>query len=599
MSPPRFFSKLSSGLSGASAPVLAAMRGGKGTGHAAALQTRCIFAALAGGILLFGIAAAQAVQSRDARAPFLAVAGAGIIRKKGGKKPSTQRQAIDRLHDEKAAQSVKDTEQRERTFDWLMSCGVEELEKLAQDHKKGTDITGWKNPYAPDDLRSLCTQYGARYVADESRFKDALWCRQTGKDFNGTMEIAIDVHKRVTGWAIASPGERQSLDSLDQCKLHVEAVGLMVEDYDEQREGRDGETLLKSAEIRLSNKSTIKAVPGRPSTVRGMSRNVFITEVDFLEDPIQTIRALLPSITNESRGGVKKLRYVSTPNGVGNVMHKLRTAPAGGAMQWSHHTLNIWQAFLLGAPIDVAALIEAFGDDHEGVRQELLVEFLDGSNVLLPYDLIQQSESMEASEAWDPTAPLNNSSAPTFCGVDFGRQNDPTVCWTLQLIGDTLWTREVLVLQKVETPDQEEILRSRIAAATRTAFDYTGPGIGLGDYLKRTHGLYDPEKHEFGKVALCTFTPDFKRKIFPRLRSAFAASMPGTKQGTKGFMLRIPVSRVIREDLHGMMQTNNGGQYNYWSPRTRNGHSDRCTALALAVHAVGEGAANSISLKLI
>jgi len=42
---------------------------------------------------------------------------------------------------------------------------------------------------------------------------------------------------------------------------------------------------------------------------------------------------------------------------------------------------------------------------------------------------------------------------------------------------------------------------------------------------------------------------------------------------------------VIREDLHKMQQTFTGGQYNYWSKRNREGRSDRCTALALALRA--------------
>jgi hypothetical protein len=54
--------------------------------------------------------------------------------------------------------------------------------------------------------------------------------------------------------------------------------------------------------------------------------------------------------------------------------------------------------------------------------------------------------------------------------------------------------------------------------------------------------------------------------------------------------LRIPIDRETREDLHAMRQVVGGGQYNYWAPRTREGHSDRCTALALAVRAAGDGA---------
>jgi len=139
-------------------------------------------------------------------------------------------------------------------------------------------------------------------------------------------------------------------------------------------------------------------------------------------------------------------------------------------------------------------------------------------------------------------------------------------------------------LQDKSLPDelQQEILRSRISSASRVAFDYTGPGIGLGDYLVKDFGEYKPEQHKFGKVELCTFTVKFKRDIFPKFRRHFEA--PTT--------IRIPISRAIREDLHSMMQVVRNGQYDYWAPRTKEGHSDRCTAGALATHAAGDARGN-------
>jgi phage FluMu gp28-like protein len=147
-------------------------------------------------------------------------------------------------------------------------------------------------------------------------------------------------------------------------------------------------------------------------------------------------------------------------------------------------------------------------------------------------------------------------------------------------VGKILVTREVLVLRQVSSPDQEAILRSRLQAADRTCYDYTGPGIGLGDYLvaDRSIGQWKPEAHLMGKLELCTFTSAFKRLIFPRLRRAFEQQE-----------IFIPISKEVREDLHAMMQTFNGNEYNYWSPRTREGHSDRCTAAALAIRAAGDG----------
>lgn len=454
---------------------------------------------------------------------------------------------------------------------------IEELEAAAARHKAGENINGWKNPYPGDDPRSLLLEYQFAYWHDKSRFKAGLWSRQSGKDFTTEGEAVEDcLVNHGTEWMVAAPSERQALDSLDKAKDWAEAFDLQIADYQERREGSSSETLLKSAEITWHDGSRMRAVPGKPDTVRGRSANVLLTEFDFFEDPAATWRAILPSITNPLRGGQKKLRLVTTPNGTGGAMHKIWTKGDGRKMKWSRHLVTIYHAVLMGLPVDIEEIKEAF-DDPEGFAQEFLCQFLDGSAVLLPYDIIALAEDFEASEFWDLESA--GTAHPTYLGIDFGRTNDPTVCWTLQQMADTLWTREVLVLRDTPTNVQEQILRDRIATCRRCCMDYTGPGIGLGDYLIAQHGQWKPEAHKFGKVELCTFTTGFKREIFPRLRRRFEAP-------TK---LRIPVSVAIREDLHAMQQVINNGEYNYWSPRAKEGHSDRCTALALANRATEFG----------
>jgi phage FluMu gp28-like protein len=248
---------------------------------------------------------------------------------------------------------------------------------------------------------------------------------------------------------------------------------------------------------------------------------------------------------------------------------------------WSVHKTTILDA----APelgTDVEALRAAI-DDESAWAQEYLCEFLDSSNCLLPYDIIALAESSSASCLADPAIFEKESSAQLFLGVDFGRTNDPTVCWTFQLVGDVLWTREVLVLRDMDSPSQQSALDRRIAKAQRVCFDYTGPGIGLGDYLAKDHGEYDPTAHKFGKMELCTFTQNFKRDIFPKLRRAFEAPVK----------VRVPVDVEVREDLHEMQQIVTNGNYSYEARRTKEGHSDRCTALALALRAAsGAGGMN-------
>lgn len=427
---------------------------------------------------------------------------------------------------------------------------------------------------------SILLPYQRAFVDDEARFKLWLASRQIGKSMGLAAEAARDCAARAGDmWVVLSAGERQALEFMEKAKQWAEAFQLVTADYHEER--AHSEALIRSAEIRWGNGSRMIALPANPSTARGYSANLILDEFAFHEDPDAIWRGIYPSISNPLKQQYK-LRIASTANGKGNKFFDLWDKKNG----YSKHRTTIHDAVAAGLADKSGKTREQFIeelkaglDDPEGWAQEFECEFLDGSNVLLPYDLIALAESADASEFADP-ALFQASGRALFNGTDFGRQNDPTVSVTVEKVADLLIVREVLVLRGVDTPDQREALAHRIKAARRTCFDYTGPGIGLGDYLVKDHGQWEPEKHQYGKVELCTFTPAFKRELFPRLRRVFEAP-------TK---IRVPISRKVREDLHAMQQVVTNGTYNYWAPRTREGHSDICTALALAVRAAGSAA---------
>lgn len=452
----------------------------------------------------------------------------------------------------------------------------------------------WVNPYKQTDPRSLLLEYQDRYWHDKARFKIGLWSRQTGKDFTTSGEAASDCFQAMldgrngTQWMIAAPSERQSMESLDKAKEWVEAFAGVIDDYREQREGSSSESMLKSAEItiRLHNgpkaKSKIRAVPGKPSTVRGLSANLILTEFDFFEDADATWRAVLPSITNPLKGGKKVVRLITTPNGIGSAAHKIWIKKEG-KVQWSRHKVTIHDAVAMGLPIDIEELREAF-DDPEGWAQEFECEFLDTASVLLPYDVIALIENPSATTAAPSDYWQSRHVTPITLGIDFGRKKDLTVSWAMENIGGFRMTREVLELDKMPTHQQFEILSPRVETAQRVCFDYTGPGIGLGDLLVSKFGEWNPEQHKFGKVELVTFTNQLKCEIFPKLRAEADRRMLG-----------IPTSRVIREDLHSMCRiVTAASNVTYRAPHTDDGHADRCTALALANRASDQLANNSI-----
>lgn len=476
-------------------------------------------------------------------------------------KSASSREALDELRAK--VQAAQDA----AMHGGLWELSIPELAELVESHELGTNHNGWVNPYPKEDPRNILLEYQFANFHDRSRFKQCLQGRQTGKDFTGQGEIIDDCKSRKTDWMVVAPSERQSLDSLDQGKLWARAFDLAIEGEEFEKDGIHPESLIKSAEIILETGSRVRAVPGRPDTVRGRSTNVFGTEWDFFEQPRETWLAILPSITNPLRGGEKRVRLVSTPNGKGSLMHDIRRKPAGKKMAWSKHLVTIYHAVLMGMPVDVEEIREAM-DDADGFAQEYLCEFIDPASVLFPYDLMRPCESEEATIELNAEA-LKDMSRPCYLGVDIGRKHDLTVMWIVQDMGDRLVTRGVMEFAKtkfrVQATELDDLLRS-FPNIRRACIDSTGIGAQLAEGAAEDHGY---------RVEECAFTAQFKQDIFLPLRSRF-----------EDRRVEIPISRVIREDLHEIQKvTTASGHIRIAATRNEDGHSDRGTALALACHA--------------
>jgi phage FluMu gp28-like protein len=352
------------------------------------------------------------------------------------------------------------------------------------------------------------------------------------------------------------------------------------------------EGLLRSADIQFVNGSRIIAIPANPATARGYSANINLDEFAYHEDPKAIWAALFPATSNqlagtfldrframikgESVAGIirkLKVRVVSTFNGRNNKFFELwERAKQNG---YSAHKVTIHDAIADGMPLDAEKLRAAL-DDPDAWAQEYECEPMDVSTVLLPYELIAACESNEASIVVSPE--FFRSGRRLVAGIDFGRRRDLTVCWVDELIGNLAICRAVITLEKMPTPEQVEILTPIIRACERVALDYTGPGIGFGDYLVQPErGLleYNPEAHQHGKIELVTFGNLLKNEICSKLRMSFERRDR-----------QIPINRTIRESLHSVQRVvTANGNISYRAPHTEDGHADEFTALALSERA--------------
>ena len=408
---------------------------------------------------------------------------------------------------------------------------------------------------AAPNVFDLLLPYQRRWVLDASRLKLWLKSRQIGGSFACAFETVADALSRQTEWLILSAGERQAHAFMEK----VHRVATVFADALRRASGKPVPFTSKASELRFDNGSVIRALPAKPETVRGYSANLVLDEFAFHERPDAIWEAIAPSVTNPLKGELK-VRVISTPAGRNNKFFELWEKGSN----WSRHRSTIHDAVADGLDVKVPELRALIGDS-ESWAQEFECEFVDAANVLLPYELIDACAHPEASlEGSDtPTA------GPLYVGIDIGRKRDLTVCWTLERVGDVLWTREVLVMADTPYHIQEEALAARIARARIAAIDETGIGNALSESLARTF------EH---KLQRHTFTAPFKQMIFPALRRAFQERR-----------LRIPADSAVREDLHSVNEvTTPGGQKLYRALRSVDGHADRCTALALALHSAGQ-----------
>ena len=434
----------------------------------------------------------------------------------------------------------------------------------------------------------LFKPYQRAVYDDPARFVAWIAGRQVGKSFTGAGRSTRFANAAAkTDVLIASPSERQSFEAVLKCRDWAEAFDFAIADVLEERDAPGA--LMKAATIVFPNKSRIIAVPGKPDTVRGYSAHVWMDEFAFFEDPDATWKAILPSISNPLKG-LKTAFITSTPNGKsgrGKRFYEIVTGKgsidpesAGAAYTagaWSIHRTPI----TLAAPYlgtDVEELRRAV-DDEEAWAQEFLCQFIDGSSVLLPYDMMARCETFEASTdmSLEELRARKAAGAVFYAGFDFGRVNDPSVLWIYEKIGDVLWTRVVKVIRATNTVDQFNECRPYLELCSKVCVDYTGPGVGFGDMC-----AHDPEigaskdGNDPVKCELCTFSAPFKRDIFPKFRTAVG-----------GVRVRLPVDVECREDLHEMQDVVKGDAHNYFAKRTAEGHSDRCTAAALGNRAAG------------
>lgn len=422
--------------------------------------------------------------------------------------------------------------------------------------------------------------YQRAWIADESRFKIGMFARQTGKTFSTGGECSDDCFKawaedRRSRWVILSRGERQAAEMMTEVikpftKALYEVYNTLVkggEPVFEENEFRapqekGPDAVYKALEVAFPNGSRITALPANPDTARGFSANVILDEFAFHAKSREIWAALFPVISK----GRQKLRVISTPNGKGNKFYELMTAED---TVWSRHVVDIYEAVKQGLDRDVEMLRKGMADE-DAWAQEYELKWLDEASAWLDYDLISSCEAEGAGR------PENYQGGPCFIGVDIAARNDLFVIWVAELVGDVLWTREVIARRRISFAEQDALLadvfnRYRII---RAKIDQTGMGEKPVEDAQRRYGSSRVEGVLFSGANKLGMATVLKERFQDR-------------------RLRIPAGDVVlRSDLHAIKsQVGVTGQRRLIADGETDGHADRFWAAALACTAAELGEA--------
>lgn len=428
----------------------------------------------------------------------------------------------------------------------------------------------------PANRDAIFLPFQGKWIADEGRLKLMEKSRQIGISWSTAYAAAARTGRqgaRFDQW-VSSRDDVQARLFLEDCKLFTGILDMAARDLGEQVIDLDQRQT--AYVLSFDNGRRINSMSSNADAQAGKRGGRILDEFALHPDPRKLWAIAYPGIT---WGGSMEL--ISTHRGSHNFFNQLvrEVKESGNPKGINLHTVTLQDALDQGflyklqqslpddderQAMDEAAyfdFVKSGCADEESFLQEYMCQPANDDAAFLEYDLIASAE-YPAGTDW-----ARVEGGQLFLGLDIGRKHDLTVLWVLELLGDVLYTRHVESLKNMTKGEQEKIIWPWVQRCQRSAFDGTGLGIGWVDDAQKMFGGYAVEG--------VTFTAQVKEKL--------AYPVRGKMEDKR---LRIPYRPEIRADLRAVTkQTTAAGNIRFTAERTKDGHSDRFWALALAIHA--------------
>lgn len=456
------------------------------------------------------------------------------------------------------------------------------------------------------------TEYGKRWILDESRFLIGAWSRQTGKSFNTTLKVNKYCKASKVQWLYLSASERQVKQLVAYTKLHSQAwdLGVGIDEHSFSAGGDTSYTML-SIDYPKSG-ANILALPANPDTARGFPRNVFLDEFAIHKDSREIWKALYPSITRGFR-----IIVTSTFKGKTNKFYDLFYGTptlqrfigpefeyVGERGGWSKHLVTIHHAAEMGLDIKdhegnsiTPDELRLGYNDEDAWQEEYLCEPSDEAAAFLTHDQLSAIEDtkIEARPEWitrlieaaeknyklfkitkdplimPPAHILDHVDIPgdLYLGMDIGRKKDLSVIWPDVMVNGVLKTLGVVEMSKMPYYVQRHVLFAFLMnkAFRRACIDESGIGSNLAEDAVDQFG---------GRVEGVPFSAANKEAL-----------ALGLKENVEDQLSRIPADGVIRASLHSVKKySTTTKHFRFDAERTdKTGHADHFWAKSLAVQA--------------
>ena len=425
---------------------------------------------------------------------------------------------------------------------------------------------------------ALLLPYQVRWVKDLSRLKICEKSRQIGWTWAtayGLVTRKALVDAQLDAW-ISSRDDMQARLFLEDCKNFSNILKIGAEALGEKMIDESRNTAYVLA---MANGLRLHSMSSNPDAQAGKRGDRVLDEFALHPDPRKLYSIAYPGIT---WGG--SLEIFSTHRGSNNYFNSLITEikHKGNPKGFSLHRVTLEDALNDGFlyklqsklpaadprlemdEADYFNFIKSGCADEESFAQEYMCVPSDDASAFIDYGLLDACKIPAGADNTIGTGPL-------YVGVDIGRVADLTVFWVCEDVGGVLMTRKVIVLKN--TPFREQYARLRelldLPNCRRCCIDASGIGRQFAEGARADYGY---------KAEAVVFTAAVKEKMAYALRSRM-----------EDRTLRIIDDRATFADFRNIKKTTtSAGNIRFDGERTKDGHSDRFWAGALAVEAHGK-----------